>query len=505
MSVVPAAPSTARSSPPSSAVTDGPPPSSCDVVVVGAGLAGLACARALQASGLHVVVVEADDGVGGRVRTDVVDGWRADRGFQLLNPTYPALHPLVDVDALRLQPLGAGVVVHRTSTGVSSTGTSSTGVSSSRTLLADPREAPAALLPALRSGLLPPGDLLGLLRLVGRALLSPVWSLETAPDTGWHAAFDAAGLTGPLRRQVVEPFLTGTLADADGVTSRRYVDLLLRSFALAVLGPRPGLPVGGMQAFSDAVAAPLPAGSVHVGTRVAALELDGGTWRTSWHETHGGAWDRRTDGAGPRPAQGQLASRAVVLATDVVEAARLTGPRVPDTRSLTTYWHVTEEPPVTGARARYLHVDGDRSHIRPGGLVNTVVLSRSAPDYAPPGAPAGAELVATTILGVPGDDGADLERHVREQAGRVLGADPARWQLLTTHAIPRALPRTPPGLDVRRSVRPRPGAMPGLAVVGDHRDTPSVQGALVSGRRGARAVLDQLSPADTPEELLRAR
>ena len=249
-----------------------------------------------------------------------------------------------------------------------------------------------------------------------------------------------------------------------------------------------------MQALSDAVAAPLPAGWIHVGTRVSALEHRGSRWRTSWDQDAPGL-----------PTAGTLDSRTVVVATDVVEAARLTGPGVPATRGLTTYWHVTDEPPVAGSRARYLHVDGDRSHTRPGGLVNTVVLSRSAPDYAPPGAPEGAELVATTVLGVPGDDGAEQEQHVRQQAGRVLGADAARWQLLTTHALPHALPRTPPGLDLRRPVRPAPGAAPGLVLAGDHRDTPSIQGALVSGRRGARAVLDLLCPADRIEEPARAR
>jgi len=141
-------------------------------------------------SGLDVLVLEADDGVGGRVRTDAVDGVLVDRGFQLLNPTYPALRRVVDLDALRLQPLGAGVVVAH-------------GRPVARTLLADPVRRPDAIPGMLRSGLLTPGDVLALVRLVARAVLVPVPRLETAPDVGWHAAFDAAGLTGPLRRQVV--------------------------------------------------------------------------------------------------------------------------------------------------------------------------------------------------------------------------------------------------------------------------------------------------------------
>ncbi|WP_432549487.1 FAD-dependent oxidoreductase, partial [Kineococcus esterisolvens] len=94
---------------PSPSVPSPPLPPSADVVVVGAGLAGLACARHLSAAGLQVAVVEASDGVGGRVRSDVVDGFRVDRGFQLVNPAYPELHKVLDVAALRLQPFDAGV------------------------------------------------------------------------------------------------------------------------------------------------------------------------------------------------------------------------------------------------------------------------------------------------------------------------------------------------------------------------------------------------------------
>jgi hypothetical protein len=436
------------------------PPRTADVVVVGAGLAGLACARDLMGSGLDVVVLEAQDGVGGRVRTDSVDGVLLDRGFQLLNPTYPALPRFVDVDDLRLQPLGAGVVVGR---------------GTDRTLLADPLRRPDALVPMLRSGLLAPGDVAGLARLALRAVLTPARRLERAPDTGWHAAFDAAGLTGPLRRHVVEPFLTGTLADADGTTSRRYVDLLLRSFVAAGLAGSPGLPVGGMQAFSDAVAAPLPDRSVRTGARVESVTASGDSWTV--HGTH-------TAG------DFEVVARTVVLAGEARATAALLDRPVARDRALTTVWHLTGEPLPVGRDGRYLHVDGDRGHLRRFGLVNTVVVNRSAPDYLPTPLHGRTDLVATTVLGELGPDGrARIVADIGAQAARVLGADPAAFgEPLAVHEIPHALPRTLPPLDVRRPV----DLTDGRFVVGDHRDTPSIQGALVSGRRGARAVLDHL-------------
>ncbi|TRZ72220.1 MAG: FAD-dependent oxidoreductase, partial [Actinobacteria bacterium] len=78
-------------------------PAQVDVVVIGAGLSGLAAARQIQQSGLSVVIVESSDAVGGRVRTDNVDGFLLDRGFQVLLTAYPELATQVDMNALDLQ------------------------------------------------------------------------------------------------------------------------------------------------------------------------------------------------------------------------------------------------------------------------------------------------------------------------------------------------------------------------------------------------------------------
>jgi len=85
----------------------------CDVVVIGAGLAGLRCADRLAKEGRSVVLLDGADAVGGRQRTDEVDGLLLDRGFQVLNPAYPAVRRWVDVDALDLHTFGAGLLVRR--------------------------------------------------------------------------------------------------------------------------------------------------------------------------------------------------------------------------------------------------------------------------------------------------------------------------------------------------------------------------------------------------------
>jgi glycine/D-amino acid oxidase-like deaminating enzyme len=422
-----------------------------EVVVVGAGLAGLACARRLVASGVAVTVLEAEDAVGGRVRTDVIDGFRCDRGFQLLNPAYPEARRVLDLRALRLRPLPAGVVV-------------ATG--GHRRLVGDPRRTAATRLPRALVGALrtvhSPSEAAAFTRWVLRAVRTRPADLLAAPDEPWGAALDRWGVTDGLRREVLEPFLAGVIGERDGSTSRRYVDLLIRSFARG----RPCVPWEGLQAVPDQLAHGLPQGCLRTGVRVQGV----------------------TPGRVRTP-DAEATARAVVVATDPATAGELLGVAVPSTRGLTTFWHVAEQRPTSAAE---LHVDGDGR----GPVVNSVVLSASAPGYSPDAR----SLVATTVLGNAGDS--RTEAAVRAQLRYVYGTDTGRWQLLRTHALPRALTAMPPPLDVRRPV----ALGDGLFVAGDHRDSASSQGALVSGRRAADAVLGFLglpAPPRPPLDVVR--
>jgi len=428
-------------------------PDRTDVVVVGAGLAGLACARGLRRRGLDVLVVDGAEAVGGRVRTDVVDGFRCDRGFQLLNPSYPAAKRLLDLDALDLQVFGRGVDV------VQADGRTAT--------LADPTRHPGRAGAVLRSGYLRPGDLAELARL-GRwaaPALGPVHRLTdpAADDAPLAAALDRAGVDGRLRTEVLEPFLTGVLATSPATTSARFVRLLLRSFLLAT----PGVPAQGMQAMPDQLAASAVAA-------VAALAL-----RTPSSAVRRTADGVEVDLAPAGAPAATVRARAAVVAAGPAAAAELVGDGLPAprTRGLRTWWFAPAEAP---ARTTMLRVDGARL----GPVVNTAVVSQAAPSYAPPGR----HLVqATTLLGDGHDaDEQQVRRHLARMWGPAAGAD--AWEVVTVHDVPEALPAMPPPLDVRRPV----DLGDGLLVAGDHRDSASIQGALVSGSRAAAAAAARL-------------
>ena len=407
-----------------------------DVVVVGAGLAGLACAVRLQQQGIDTRLLEGSDVVGGRVRTDVIDGHLCDVGFQLLNPAYPAVRDrsLVDADGLHLQSFAAGVRVRRRDGDAT---------------LGDPRREPRLLASTLRSGLLRPRELAGLARWAA-PILGGQRRILGRDDVTLAGSLDTAGVHGPLREQVLEPFLAGVLADDTGATSARYARLLIRWFLLGT----PGLPRDGMRALPEHLATTL-ARPAETGVPVTGI-------------------DRTSAGVTVRTASGSIDARVVVVATDVHDAAELhVVPDATPMSGLVTWWFST---PEGMPHDRLLVVDGDR-----GPVVNTAVVSAAAPSYAP----RGRDLVqVTTLAGAGLTDAAALA-----EAGRLWRTDVDGWDLLVRHDVVRSLPRAAPPLDLRRPS----DVGGGVFVCGDHRDTPSIQGALASGQRAAGDVVTALA------------
>ncbi|MFD7401496.1 FAD-dependent oxidoreductase, partial [Streptomyces sp. NPDC059866] len=415
-----------------------------DVVVVGAGVAGLSAAHRLTRAGVTTTVLEAAPCAGGRMATEKVDGFRLDRIGQLLFTSYPELRLTPGLDALTLRLFAPGVLLHsdgrRQRAGAPAGGGSARGaLHAVRALASAPRVPPPARAPralpsaAPRPASVPRGragaplggavDQARLGAALARIGSMPVERLLARPESPAAQALAERGLPARTIDGFVRPLLAALLCDPDLTTSSRCADLALRAFA----GGRMGLPEGGAEALPELLARALPPGTVRTGVQVTSVATTSVT--TAEH--------------------GEFRCRAVLLATDARTAAELLpGLRVPDFHPVTVVHHTTDDPPRTGAS---LLLDADRG----GPVAHTAVVSAVDPTRAPQGR----ALISSTVLGVPP---AGVDTAVRMHLARLYGTSTARWETLAVHHTAEAVPAMRPPHDLRRPVR----LMTGLYVCG---------------------------------------
>ena len=410
-----------------------------DVLIVGAGLSGLCCARKLQQQGIRSLVLEASDGVGGRIRTDTVDGFRLDRGFQVFLTSYPEAKSILDYEALDLKPFLPGALVR---------------YGGQFHELTDPWRRPLAAIRSLRSPIGSLADKLRVARFRSRSLRGTIEDRFRDPETTSLQALQDAGFSPSMIERFFRPFLGGIFLDSELLTSSRMLNFVFRMFSLGSAC----LPSEGMEAIPRQLAASLPPGSIRLGTRVVRVGPGAVTLATGE----------------------ELSAKTVVVAVEGRTAAELLDDNISSAGQGTTCLYFTAPRPPIAQPLLVLNGDGR------GPINNLCVPTVAAPSYGP----GDKSLVSVTAFGT-GNDPDRLLDEVRVQLGEWFGTAVQDWRHLRTYSIPYALPtQTPPALNApQRSVRWRPG----IYVCGDHRDNASIQGAMVSGRRAAEAVLKDLT------------
>jgi phytoene dehydrogenase-like protein len=404
-------------------------------------MAGLVCAQDLQRSGFECILLEASDRVGGRVRTDSVDGYQLDRGFQILLSGYPQVRQRLDLDALKLGYFEPGARVR-------SGGTFHH--------LSDPLRRPLGLARTIMAPVGSIADKARLIPLIVDVRTHPVRALLRRPDQTTESRLERAGFSTAMIESFWRPLFAGIQLDpALEVSSRRF-DVVLRMLAVGATS----LPRLGIGAIAAQLAATLAPSTVRFGARVAQL-----------------------DGSGVTLADGEpLTARCVVVATEGPEANRLLGASVPDpgSRAAACFWFAVPCPPLSGP---VLVLDGDNS----GPVKNLAVVSEVCRSYAP----ANRSLVAAAV---PGPDALapDLEARVRRQLAQWFEGSENEWEHLRTDVIPHGQPTQSPPFHPKRKVSLGEGRF----VCGDHRDTASIQGAMFSGERTAAAVTATLRGSD---------
>lgn len=405
-------------------------------VIIGAGLAGLACARRLTEAGITCIVIERSDGVGGRARTDTLEGFQLDRGFQVFLTGYPEARRTLDYAALDLKPFYPGAMIrysgrfHRVS---------------------DPLRRPQDLLSTLFNPIGSFTDKYLAFRLRQSALQHRLGSVAGGSARPTSECLRSYGFSEAMLTRFFQPFLSGVFLETALATPCWVFEYVWAAFSRGVTA----LPRQGMGAIAQQLAATLPPRTIRLNQRVRQIDranvlLDSG-------ET--------------------LSGDVLVIATDDETASQLRGKGASgrEARISTTLYFDAPAPPRYGP---WLMLNGD-GH----GLVNTVcVLSEAVPSYAPNGR----ALISTTVT----DHDArydTLPDIVREFLRSWFGRQVDEWRHLRTDRIRRALPPVDllPPSESGMSSR----VAEGLYLCGDYRESGTLDGALVSGRKAAETVL----------------
>ena len=291
------------------------------VIVVGAGLSGLSAAITLENEGISVTVLESSDRPGGRVTSDVIDGFVCDRGFQLINANYPEIKRIGIIKEIDFVSATAVIEVAR---------------NEDRIRIGDPR---SAFLSVFNSET---GSIFEKLRLVKYLLVS-----KPAASVGEELKNSGLGKT---YERVLRPFLTGVFLADPLLVNSEYGRTAIKHFVTG----NSGLPIGGVKSLSEALASRVS--DIRYGVQVNSIKKN--TVSTS---------------------KGKFEADAIIVATDATTAAQLLElTEVPQLVGCTTWYHSTKESP---SQSKSLVIDSQNR----GPVVNTMVISNMMPDYAPAG------------------------------------------------------------------------------------------------------------------------
>ena len=414
-------------------------------MVVGAGLAGLTAARVLKRAGVGVRVLEAEHEVGGRVRSQFIKGFTIDRGFQVLFTAYPAAQRHLDFGRLELQPIPPGAVICR---------------DGHRERVGDPLRDPQSLFGTLSARSLGLRDKLLVGKLAAELKGGEPHALLEGPDETTKSFLQNFGFSRGAVENFFAPFFGGIFLKRDLSTSAR----LFRYYFRMLMDGATATPRRGMGEITRQLAEGL---DVETGVRVERLEPS-------------------TNGVTLHTSSGFFEADRVVVAADPPTIRRLTGADVPQEAVSSTYLYYSSSVLLDDEPRLLLNAEGGR-------INNAIWASNANPALAP----AGAHLLAVTVLGLPALDDMDLDRTVREELTHWYGAPAvAELRLLHIDRLTFAQFAQPPGFSATLAGHATP--IKNVLLASETTSLSSIQGAMESGEKAAAILLNDVEVMSRP-------
>ena len=407
-----------------------------DVIIVGAGLAGLSAAVHLHRQGRKVLLLEASDRAGGRIKTDSHEGFLLDRGFQVLLTAYPETQSLLDYKALNLKKMLPGATVLYDGGSFE---------------IADPFRRPSAAFATLFAPVGTLKDKINTLWLKNKLQKLTIDQIFEQPEQTTNKQLADYGFSPKMIQRFYAPFLSGIFLEDELQTSSRMFDFVMKMFSDGDVA----VPELGMEEIPKQLVAMLPKGSIQCNTKVIDIAKNKVTTQ---------------DGTVIEANQILLATTANKLTQKFFPKQKMTSRQVTN-----IYFEANEAP--TDKAVVVLNASTNKKWVN-----NMTVVSNVSRAYAPEGK----VLISISYNGIPTIDDATLAENMKQELKYWYGEKVKSWKMLKAYRIEYALPNQE---SVRNTIAASEIKISDtMFICGDNLLNGSINAALKTGRLAAEAM-----------------
>ena len=406
--------------------------------IIGAGVSGLIAARVLENYGYHPVVIEATDRVGGRVKTDVIDCYQLDHGFQVLLTAYPAVKKHLDYEALDLQKILPGASIFK---------------SSGQKIIGDPLRNISLLVSTLLSGIGNLSDKLKILKLNQKLKKKTMSAIFSDTEQSTLSYLENLGFSKEIIADFFMPFFSGIFLETKLETSSRMFEFVYKMFGEGDAT----IPKAGIEAVPKQLLNNLKTTTFKYNTKVAALKdgeitLDDGT---------------------------QLESHYTIVATEASGLVSNLKNQSTEWKSCTTLYFETETRVINKKLIGLIPKSGT--------LIKNIFYNSSLESIKNPQN----ELLSVTVIDDQNISHEVLVEAVKTELKAYCGITTTMF--IKLYRIPKALPKL---RNLKYDMMPSETRLTnGLFLAGDTQLNASLNAAMISGERAALGVIESITSA----------